>query len=318
MSIDLTNHRLLAYDPSQSRVWDNIVKRARNGHFMFQRSYMDYHADRFEDASFLLLRGEAVVAVLPAHRREDALVSHGGVSFGGWIQTPRCLHHDIAAGFALLGAEMRSRRLKRLLYTPLPYPYHTEPCGDDLYLLEKLGARCVQMRLSAFLPLIPPAERNSEFRRRLRRGEELAPGTMMETTDTEKFWGYLGKFLAERHDAQPVHTATEMRLLQERFPDNIRLFVLSHGDEWRAGEVIFLSNNVLRFQYGFYFFTDRREALSLRTLEWLRTNEALHLPWMDLGTSMDPDTGELVGTLHLHKEIFGARGVPLKTWEWVP
>jgi hypothetical protein len=213
---------------------------------------------------------------------------------------------------------MQRRRFKRLLYTPSPYPYHTEPCGDDLYLLEKLGARCVQMRLSAFLPSIPPAERNSEFRRRLRRGEELAPGTMMETTDTERFWECLGRFLDERHGARPVHNAAEMCLLKERFPDNIRLFVLHHDDEWRAGEVIFLSDNVLRFQYGFYFFTDRREALSLRTLEWLRTNEALHRPWMDLGTSMDPDTGELVGSLHLHKEIFGARGVPVKTWEWVP
>ena len=149
------------------------------------------------------------------------------------------------------------------------------------------------------------------------RGFQIESGSCLLRMQTLKCAEFL-LGLAERHDAQPVHTATEMRLLQERFPDNIRLFVLSHGDEWRAGEVIFLSNNVLRFQYGFYFFTDRREALSLRTLEWLRTNEALHLPWMDLGTSMDPDTGELVGTLHLHKEIFGARGVPLKTWEWVP
>lgn len=318
MSILQTNHSLIAYEPTWAKVWDGTVERARNGHFMFQRSYMDYHADRFEDLSFLLLRGKTVVAVLPAHRVRNTLVSHGGLSFGGWIQTPRCLHHDIAAGFELLGAEMRRRQLKRLLYTPSPYPYHTKPCGDDLYLLEKLGAHCVQVRLSAFCPLAPPPKRTSEFRRRLRKGEELAPGTIAETTDTERFWECLGKFLAERHDAQPVHTAAEMRLLQERFPDNIRLFVLHHDDEWRAGEVVFLSNNVLRFQYGFYFSKRHQGALSFRLQEWLREQEMIRRPWMDLGTSMNPETGDLIGHLHLHKENFGARGVPIKTWEWLP
>ena len=262
MSRNLTSHSLLAYDSSHAKIWDNIVERARNGHFMFQRRYMDYHADRFEDASFLLLRGGSVVAILPAHHSDDALVSHAGLSFGGWLQTPHCLHHDIAAGFELLGDEMRHRQLTKLLYTPSPYPYHVEPCGDDLYLLERLGARCVQTRLSAFLPLNRPLRRNSEFRRRLKRGEECAPGAIMETTDTERFWACLTRFLAERHTAQPVHSATEIRLLKERFPGNIRLFVLSHDDEWRAGIVVFLSRNVLRFQYGFSFNKSNRDSLS--------------------------------------------------------
>ena len=318
MNIIQKKHSLLAYDSSKNKTWDSVVEQARNGHFMFLRNYMDYHADCFEDASFLLMRGHKVVAILPAHRQGDGLTSHSGLSFGGWLQTSRCLHNDIAAGFELLGQEMRLRGLKQLVYTPSPYPYHTEPCGDDLYLLEKLGAQCIQVRLSAFIATQHLSKRNSKFRWLLQNGEKLTPGKINETTDIERFWEHLSRFLVERHGSKPVHTVDEMRLLKKRFPRNIRLFVLHNENEWLAGMVLFISRNVLRCQNLFYFNRTGQDALTNRLYESIRLNVDTQRPWLDFGTSMNPDTGELVSQLHLQKELFGARGIPIKTFEWVP
>ena len=38
------------YDKSQETEWNSFVGRSKNGTFLFNRGFMDYHADRFTDA----------------------------------------------------------------------------------------------------------------------------------------------------------------------------------------------------------------------------------------------------------------------------
>ena len=63
--------------------WDRIVRGSASGHFLFLRDYMDYHADRFTDASLLICEDGRPVAALPANRVGAQVVSHGGLTFGG-------------------------------------------------------------------------------------------------------------------------------------------------------------------------------------------------------------------------------------------
>ncbi|MBW2690994.1 MAG: hypothetical protein JRC99_13900, partial [Deltaproteobacteria bacterium] len=217
MSIEKMSHSLVAYLPEMKSKWNDAVKQARNGHFMFfLRDYMDYHSDRFNDASFFLLRGNRVVALLAAHINDRDILSHQGLSFGGWIQLPRCLHVDLKAGFRLLGEEMKRRQIQRLVYTPSPYPYHLEACDDDLFLLKQSGASLDQVKLSSFIPTAQFPERKSEQRRRLRKAAETSPCIIEETADVELFWEHLCRFLAQRHQASPVHSVAEICLLKKR------------------------------------------------------------------------------------------------------
>jgi hypothetical protein len=283
---------------------------------MFRRGYMEYHGDRFEDSSYLLLRNHKLVALLPAHREADELLSHNGLSFGGWVLDPRCLLDDLRAGFALLGEEMKTQDLRRLVYSPSPYPYHVGPCGDDLYLLSDLGAACESTRLAAFVSGHADLVRTSEFRRRLRRGAEVCPCDFEETDDVERFWEHLTDFLRRRHGATPAHSAAELRLLKARFPEHIRLIVGRSGDEWVIGYAVFLNRRVARLQYVFRRLDTPDASLGFRAWEWLQADPGMGRPWMDLGTSMDTISGELDDSLHLHKEIFGARGITVTRWVW--
>lgn len=312
------SHSLVAYLPMMKSKWDAAVKQARNGHFMFLRDYMDYHSDRFKDVSFMLLRGNRIVALLPAHVNGPELLSHQGLSFGGWIQLPRCLHVDLKAGFRLLGEEMKRLQIQRLVYTPSPYPYHVEACDDDLFLLKQSGASLAQVKLSSFIPTAQFPERKGEQRRRLRKAAETCPCVIEETANIELFWEHLCRFLAKRHQASPVHSAAEICLLKKRFPENIRFFVCRQGEEFCAGEVIFLSQNVLRFQYAFYFESTAQSYLSFRLRESICRNPDLRRPWIDFGTSMEPGTENLMIQLHQNKENFGTHSVLMQTWNWEP
>lgn len=311
-------HTLLPYDSSRRSLWDEAVIRARNGHFMFLRGYMEYHAGRFADCSYLLLRGKRLVALLPAHRQAGDLISHNGLTFGGWILSPKYLHSDLEAGFRLLGEEMGRQGLVRLVYSPSPYPYHLGACDDDLFILQKIGARCQSTQLGAFLPGSCGLPGGHPIRRRLRAGETRLSCRFEETEDLDRFWTCLTAFLEKRHHARPVHSIEEMRLLKSRFPECIRLIIGRCGSDWLTGRIIYLSRQVLRFQYVFNMSENPRAFLHERMTDWILRQPDYARPWIDIGTSTDPASGELVESLHLHKEILGARGIPLSTWIWEP
>ncbi len=69
------------YYADAKETWDQFVRSSKNGTFLFLRDYMEYHRDRFEDHSLLISDEEgAMVALLPANRREETAISHGGLT----------------------------------------------------------------------------------------------------------------------------------------------------------------------------------------------------------------------------------------------
>ena len=66
------------YSQEQAREWNAFVEKSRQATFLFNRSYMDYHADRFHDASLMIYRKRQLYALLPANRLDDTLYSHQG------------------------------------------------------------------------------------------------------------------------------------------------------------------------------------------------------------------------------------------------
>ena len=77
--------RVERYEPKRKVCWDRFVRESKNGVFLFYRDYLEYHADRFQDYSLLFFQGSQLVAVAPANRVDDVVVSHGGLTFGGII-----------------------------------------------------------------------------------------------------------------------------------------------------------------------------------------------------------------------------------------
>ena len=41
------------YTPADEAAWNDFTARSRQGTFLLDRRYMDYHADRFEDFSLM-------------------------------------------------------------------------------------------------------------------------------------------------------------------------------------------------------------------------------------------------------------------------
>ena len=57
---------------------------------------MEYHKDRFDDYSLLIFDvKDKLVAVLPAHKVENILHSHQGLTYGGLVLNAKVILSDV-------------------------------------------------------------------------------------------------------------------------------------------------------------------------------------------------------------------------------
>ena len=64
------NMEIYKYSSDFEATWDRVVNNSKNGNFLHLRRYMEYHNDRFDDQSILVMSGGKAVAILPCNRTD--------------------------------------------------------------------------------------------------------------------------------------------------------------------------------------------------------------------------------------------------------
>jgi GNAT acetyltransferase-like protein len=304
------------YGDGERDAWNAFVRASKNGNFLFQRDYMEHHRDRFEDASLVARRrtGGLPLALLPANRRGEVVESHGGLTFGGWVCDGEMTATTMLELFAALRERLAGEGVTLLRYRAVPHVYHRAPAGEDLYALERLGARVVRRA-----PLsVVDQRRPLPWQTRRRRGSKRAAASGLvcgESADLEAYWELLSAVLDETYGARPVHTLAEIGGLQRTLPDNIRLFTCRHGERLLAGVLVYESDTVARAQYIAASEEGRREAALDLLFDHLLREVYAGKEWFDLGTSEGPEPGTLNEGVLEYKESLGARLVAQDTYE---
>jgi Acetyltransferase (GNAT) domain len=299
---------LVPYQDSMKADWDGLVERSRNGIFQLKRDFMEYHCDRFPDRSYAAFDKGRCVAVLAGHRNgPDGWASHLGLSHGGFVLAPEIRLAHLRSFFDQLHADLRMQGIGNVRYKAMPWWLQREPAQDDLYLLQGTwNARRQSVWLNTLISLdgdLSLAKRRRDAHKAQVEGVEIEA-----SQDWEGFWEILTQRLSERHAVKPVHSCEEIRLLANRFPDNIRLWCVQEHGTIRAGMVGFLYGNTFHVQYSA---TDVR-GRELRALDLL----ALHLidhassdhRWFSFGTSCEDGGSVLNEGLLTWKEGFAGHG----------
>jgi hypothetical protein len=295
------------YRAEDAAAWNAFNARAANGHFLFDRGFMDYHADRFEDGSLVIEADGAPVALLPLNRVGDEAWSHQGLTFGGLI------HDGLGTRAAMEALDACAARLTAdgvtaLIYKALPWIYPRAPAQQDLYWLFRRDAALVRRDVSAAIDYRARGKVSSRRDRGARKAQK-AGLTFQRSTDWPGFWRLLEGVLAERHGAAPVHSLAEIELLAGRFPDHIALHVAADASGPLAGVVMFGSAQVAHAQYIAAGQTGRETGALDGLFDHLI---GLHAPthrYFDFGIS-NTDQGRVLNEgLMRQKEEFGASAV---------
>jgi hypothetical protein len=308
--------RIERYAAAHAAAWDGHVARAKNGLFLFNRGYMDYHADRFSDHSLCVLRDDTLFALIPACEREGEFLSHGGLTFGGVLSDERMKTPHMLDIFALLREYLRAHRFTSCVYKSIPCIYHTIPAQEDSYALFSMQATLVKCEVSSTIRRahsVPYSERRA---RGIRKARKLGL-TFARSWDYARYFALVGRMLEERHGARPTHTAEEMELLAGRFPEHIALWTAQDDSgEMLAGVIMYLHTQVAHAQY-IAASPAGRECGALDALfDHLLTDVYREQACFDFGISTEQSGRHLNTGLITQKEEFGARAVVHETWQW--
>jgi hypothetical protein len=309
-----TKIRTVRYSDSSKPEWNRWNQTARNGNFLFDRNYMDYHQDRFLDHSLMFFEEDELVALLPANQEDQTLISHGGLTFGGLISQPS-MRTRLAMRILDAAIEyLQTNSIKTLRYKAIPYIYQSVPSDDDLYALFRHNARLIRRDASSTIRMDNRLSYSKGRKHSLKLAERNGL-VVHESNHFEQFMALEAEVLARKYSTKPVHTHEEISLLANRFPNNIRLFTVAKNDELLAGVIVYDSEWVSHAQYmGATEEGQEVGALDL-IIHTILSEHAASKRFFDFGISTEHEGRYLNEGLVAQKEMFGARTVLYDTYD---
>ncbi|HAI76050.1 MAG TPA: GNAT family N-acetyltransferase [Microscillaceae bacterium] len=301
------------YEATQHRaVWDAGVRRASNGLFMFERAFMDYHADRFVDYSLLFWEQGQLVALLPAHlTAEGILASHDGLTFGSFLWFPEVSLSTLLACFEALCQFGKQQGWQGVRYKTIPFFYHRKAAQADSYALFLQQATFVDVQPNVVIRLREGLHFTKRKERSVRKAQKNGLVYRENQADWAGYWAdILIPNLANRYERKPVHSAAEIQLLREAFPLNIRLFEAHCPEQGLcAGIVIFENPPVAHAQYIAASTVGKQKAALDGLLFFLLQEVYNDFAYFSLGIVTD-QAGKLNEGLLAWKEGWGGGIVP--------
>lgn len=304
------------YTPDKAAKWNAFVAQSKNGTFLLDRRYMDYHADRFEDFSLMVYKDGTLYALLPANIKGDVLTCHEGLTYGPLVMDKKCSAKGIQETFIAINSYLRASHVSHVIYKPIPWIYHQLPAEEDLYALTSVcHAQLIIRDISSTIVrdrMMPFSEsRRSGIRKALRKGL-----VVKESVDFAVFWNILNDNLTTKYGVRPVHTVAELELLHARFPDKIRLFMVYDGQEPVGGTILFLTPQVIHTQYISATVEGKEHGAIDLLFDELINKVFTDVQYIDFGKSTVSESADLNERLIFQKEGFGARAVCYDTYEW--
>ena len=318
---------VVPYSVNYKTAWDEFVRTSKNGTFLIERGFMDYHADRFFDCSVLVFEGEneqdnghispeGLMAVFPANWvEEDKTVwSHQGLTYGGLVTALEVTQQEVLEMSQAIIRYYRDRlQARRMVCKPIPYIYSSIPSGEGLYALFRAGARLLARNVATVVPMRNQLRmrtlRQRQAKKALDNGFYIDRLVEGDREGLHEYWQLLDQVLMQHHGVHPLHTENEMALLMSRFPREIKLYLVRHEQRTVAGCVVFVSRQVVHMQY-IASGAEGREYGALDLLFRHLINERYkQMEYIDFGTSNEQCGRKLNEGLIFQKEGFGGRAV---------
>jgi len=302
----LKNYSVKLYQENDYENWNAFIGQAKNATFLFHRDFMEYHNDRFQDYSLIVLDGEKWVAVLPANIVGNEVFSHLGLTYGGLVYKEKVKLGSVIEIFKCILSFLNDNKIQKLQLKLIPSIYHQKPAEELNYALFLAEAQLIRRDSMAVLDLSKPYIISKTRKECIRRGIKNNL-IIKEELNFRLFWEeVLEPNLERKHQAKPVHAIAEIEMLQQKFPNNIRHFNVYHEDKIVAGTTIFVSENVAHPQY-VSGMNNKNELGSLDFLyHHLITSVFKGKRFFDFGISNEEQGKKLNESLVFWKESFGA------------
>jgi hypothetical protein len=278
---------------------------------------MEYHSDRFEDFSILVLdKKQKIKAILPANKIGNTLYSHQGLTYGGLVLQQKTKLQDVVEMLKMVLQFLQDQHIFSVQLKQLPSIYCDFPSDEMEQLCFLLKAKLIRREALSVVDFSRKIEISRVRKRGIERGQKMELD-IKEVSDFEEFWSkMLVPNLQERYHAKPVHSLSEITHLKSKFPENIRQFNVYFENEIIGGVTLFVTKNVLHPQYisGNKKFNTKYGGLDF-LYHYVMTNLATTQRYFNFGSSSENNGLQINTSLHYWKESFGGRTVVQNYYE---
>jgi hypothetical protein len=300
------------YEPADKKAWNNFIRQSKNATFLFERDFMDYHADRFDDHSLLIFDKGKLQAVMAVNAVDKSVISHGGLSYGGLLLGMDVHLEEVLRFFFHAMSYLHAQGFTDMIYKCVPSHLMRVPSFEDQYAMFLMNAVMVRRDVSCVysreqsLPF--RVTRRNSIKKGLKKGFRI-----VRTASPSAFWRILETTLRERHGVTPTHSLDEISLLMSRFPKQIHCFEI-HGKELLGGSVVFETATTAHAQYISANEAGRKAGALDILFQKLILNTFSQKSYFSFGHSNENAGRTLNIGLNSWKEGFGARVFTLDTY----
>lgn len=302
----MNKYTVTKYTENDYTIWNDFIAQAKNATFLFNRDFMEYHKNRFEDYSLMVFNGEKLVAVLPANVHENEVFSHQGLTYGGLVYGEKIKLISVIEVFQSVLAFLDRNNISKMLLKAIPSIYHQKPAEEILYALFLAEAKLVRRDSLSVIDLTKPfvikSGRKEGIKKAIKKKLKI-----VETESLDIFWEeILIPNLKHKHNAKPVHSIREITNLKMLFPKNIRQFNVYSENKIIAGTTIFETRTVAHCQYISKYENGENSGCLDFLFDYLLKNVFEKKLFFDFGISNEYDGKKLNEGLSFWKESFGA------------
>ena len=294
------------YTPDQREEWNTFVSESNNGTFLFNRDFMEYHADRITDCSLLIRDKDSLIAIIPGARQQNAWISHPGLTYGGLIAKKGLSQLKSLACFELLLEYLRQQAFTTATIKAVPLIFHDAYNQTQEYALFLSGFALYRRDVSSTIFL--------ERKRKIRKGRKAALSkakklniSVQQSDQFEQFMSLTRSTLQAKYGRVPTHSYQEIELLAGRFPNNIKLYCARKDNELVSGAIVFVNSRTMHLQY--FSSSPEGEKLSAGDLvidSLLEDCIQDNIEVFNFGISTEEEGKHLNRGLVAYKESFGA------------
>ncbi len=303
------------YNVERASEWDAFVANSKNGTFILQRGFMDYHQDRFSDHSLMIYQDQKLRAVLPAHEKDEVLYAHQGLTYGGFVWHKKIKFTQAFDCFKAALVYAHAQGLNTMNLKEIPRIYAQVPSDELDYFLNLAQAKCIKKDVA----LVIDYDNALGFEKNRREGLNRARRHELKVVCDDNFEGFWDTILipqlSEKHGAKPVHSLEEIKLLASRFPESIKQVSVYHKEKLVAGTTVFLTPTVVHPQYVMGD-SDKNKLGSIDlAYDFIIKEFARGRRYFDFNTSSENNGALLNSGLLFWKQTCGARCITVSQYE---
>jgi len=307
--LKLKNYTVKRYESKYFSDWNAFISTAKNATFLFNRDFMEYHSDRFEDFSLMIFQEDKLVCVLPANRVGASIYSHQGLTYGGMVYNNKIKLISVVEILKNILKFLHDSNIIKLQIKIIPSIYHELPAEELNYALFLAEAQLIRRDSLSVVDLSKSYSLSKDRKIGIKKGIKNKL-EIKEVDDFNEFWNQiLIPNLELKYQTKPVHSLKEITQLKALFNKNIRQFNIYDNGLIVAGCTIFESKTVAHSQY-ISSKQDKKELGGIDLLHhYLLTETFKEKLFFDFGNSNESLGKKLNKGLVYWKESFGARTI---------